>query len=281
MRDNRKDENYTPDMPPTNAGGYLVAYLFEVGPTMASGMGMGPVTHQEIAAWQSLTGIPLTPWDARAIRRLSIEYSNWSIKAGLKLNANVICEKPLALTLESLQHLQEAETYTDKHIYTILQLRLHPMLLDLKKEIAQSEISKQEVLMEYHTPRGKWYSKSWKGDIKKSGGVATNIGIHLFDLAVWLFGEVQYIQPEILTDTESKGILELQGATVKWDLSIEPTNTPKRQIIINGKSYEFTDGFSDLHTVSYEAILNNKGFGLDVIQPSIEIVERIRAFKEV
>jgi UDP-N-acetyl-2-amino-2-deoxyglucuronate dehydrogenase len=201
--------------------------------------------------------------------------------AGLKLNANVICEKPLALTLESLQHLQEAETYTDKHIYTILQLRLHPMLLDLKKEIAQSEISKQEVLMEYHTPRGKWYSKSWKGDIKKSGGVATNIGIHLFDLAVWLFGEVQYIQPEILTDTESKGILELQGATVKWDLSIEPTNTPKRQIIINGKSYEFTDGFSDLHTVSYEAILNNKGFGLDVIQPSIEIVERIRAFKEV
>ncbi|MEN9446932.1 MAG: hypothetical protein RJA25_221 [Bacteroidota bacterium] len=201
--------------------------------------------------------------------------------AGLKLNANVICEKPLALTLESLQHLQEAETYTDKHIYTILQLRLHPMLLDLKKEIAQSEISKQEVLMEYHTPRGKWYSKSWKGDIKKSGGVATNIGIHLFDLAVWLFGEVQHIQPEILTDTESKGILELQGATVKWDLSIEPTNTPKRQIIINGKSYEFTDGFSDLHTVSYEAILNNKGFGLDVIQPSIEIVERIRAFKEV
>lgn len=108
MRDNRKDENYTPDMPPTNAGEYLVAYLFEVGPTMASGMGMGPVTHQEIAAWQSLTGIPLTPWDARAIRRLSIEYSNWSIKA-----ASADCKAPWMPEDHTVDKAQVANSMRD------------------------------------------------------------------------------------------------------------------------------------------------------------------------
>lgn len=197
--------------------------------------------------------------------------------AGLKLEANVICEKPLALTLKQLEQLQEAELYTNKHIYTILQLRLHPMLLALKQELKQQFIEKKhEVVIEYYTPRGKWYQASWKGNKDKSGGLATNIGIHLFDLAVWLFGDVQAIISEKQTDTVSTGMLQLQNATVRWHLSIEQHKTPKRQIIVDGKTYEFTDGFSDLHTASYEAILNQQGFTIEVIKPSVEIVEKIR-----
>lgn len=197
--------------------------------------------------------------------------------AGLKLEANVICEKPLALTLKQLEQLQEAELYTNKHIYTILQLRLHPMLLALKHELKQQFIEKKhEVVIEYYTPRGKWYQASWKGNKDKSGGLATNIGIHLFDLAVWLFGDVQAIISEKQTDSVSTGMLQLQNATVRWHLSIEQHKTPKRQIIVDGKTYEFTDGFSDLHTASYEAILNQQGFTIEVIKPSVEIVEKIR-----
>lgn len=196
--------------------------------------------------------------------------------AGLKLNADVICEKPLALTSESLQNLLDAESYTNKHIYTILQLRLHPMLLNVKKELEASTIEKHEVLIEYFTPRGKWYHHSWKGDVKKSGGIATNIGIHLFDLVSWLFGELKEISIEKNTKNESVGILQLEKATVRWNLSIDSSLSPKRQIIIDGKPYEFTEGFADLHTVSYQEILNRKGFTIDDVKPSVNIVERIR-----
>ena len=198
--------------------------------------------------------------------------------AGLKLNADVICEKPLALTSESLQHLSNAESYTNKHIYTILQLRLHPMLLELKKEIEVSEKERHEVKIEYFTPRGKWYHNSWKGNIKKSGGIATNIGIHLFDLVSWLFGEVREISVEKDTATESSGNLELERANVYWTLSIESSLSPKRQITIDNKTYEFTDGFADLHTLSYQHILNNKGFTISDVKPSVDIVERIRNY---
>lgn len=198
--------------------------------------------------------------------------------AGLKLNADVICEKPLALSVESLQNLLDAESYTNKHIYTILQLRLHPMLIDLKKEIEASTKETHDVSIEYFTPRGKWYHNSWKGDTKKSGGIATNIGIHLFDLVTWLFGEVKEISVEKNSSTESSGILQLEKATVKWQLSIEPSLSPKRQITIDGKPYEFTDGFADLHTTSYQHILNNKGFTINDVKPSVDIVERIRNY---
>ena len=196
--------------------------------------------------------------------------------AGLKLNADVICEKPLALTIDSLLHLQEAENYTGKRIYTILQLRLHPLLKALKQEIDAAQKAHYEVTIKYCTPRGKWYNASWKGNEKKSGGLATNIGIHLFDLAVWLFGNPINVHPDIHTASQSSGILHLQKATVHWQLSIEQHNTPNRQIIIDGKEYEFTDGFSDLHTASYEAILQGKGFVSNDVLPSISIVEKIR-----
>ena len=194
--------------------------------------------------------------------------------AGLKLNADVICEKPLTLTIESLHNLIEAENYTNKHIYTILQLRLHPMLQQLKNEIQATK--KYEVEIIYHTPRGKWYHNSWKGDEQKSGGIATNIGIHLFDLVSWLFGEVKTISVEKNTTTESIGNIELEQAIVHWNLSIEQNLEPKRSIIIDGKTYEFTDGFTDLHTKSYQAIINQNGFTTTAVKPSIDIVERIR-----
>lgn len=196
--------------------------------------------------------------------------------AGLKLNADVICEKPLTLTIESLAHLEEAQQYTQKHIYTILQLRLHPKLQQLKEAIEASPQEAADVQIDYFTPRGKWYHASWKGDTSKSGGIATNIGIHLFDLVVWLFGAVKDVQTERQTPTESIGIIELQNARVRWHLSIEPEVLPKRQMIINGVTHEFTDGFADLHTVSYRRILEGKGFDTSIVRPSIELVEKIR-----
>jgi len=196
--------------------------------------------------------------------------------AGLKLNADVICEKPLALSVESLQNLLDAESYTNKHIYTILQLRLHPMLLDVKKEMESSTIEKHKVSVEYFTPRGKWYHASWKGNVKKSGGIATNIGIHLFDLVSWLFGSIKEISVDKNNDTESAGILQLEKAIVSWNLSIDSSLSPKRQITIDGKTYEFTEGFADLHTASYREILNGKGFTIHDVKPSVDIVERIR-----
>lgn len=196
--------------------------------------------------------------------------------AGLKLNADVICEKPLALSAESLQHLSEAEAYTSKHIYTILQLRLHPMLLKVKKEMESSPLETHDVSVEYFTPRGKWYHASWKGDVKKSGGIATNIGIHLFDLVSWLFGEMKELSVEKNSDTESSGILQLEKARVQWHLSIDPSLSPKRQMSIDGKTYEFTEGFADLHTASYREILHDKGFTIRDVKPSVDIVEKIR-----
>lgn len=195
--------------------------------------------------------------------------------AGLKLNADVICEKPLALTLDSLRRLQEAEHYTQKNIYTILQLRLLPQLLELKKSL-QSGDDKQDVSIEYFTPRGKWYHKSWKGDTQKSGGIATNIGIHLFDLATWLFGDSLGIETYLNSSTESKGLLQLEHANVNWHLSIAADLLPKRQLTINGNTYEFTEGIADLHTEAYRQILSGNGFTTKDVETSVKIVETIR-----
>jgi UDP-N-acetyl-2-amino-2-deoxyglucuronate dehydrogenase len=198
--------------------------------------------------------------------------------AGLKLNADVICEKPLTLTIDSLNNLTEAETYTGKKIFTILQLRLHPMLLQLKKELETADKKIHDVSIEYFTPRGKWYHNSWKGDEVKSGGIATNIGIHLFDLAGWLFGDVIAVDVKHNSETECTGNLQLSNANVNWHLSIAQNIQPRRLMIIDGKRYEFTEGFADLHTLSYQEILNKKGFTTIDVKPSIDIVEKIRNF---
>ncbi len=196
--------------------------------------------------------------------------------AGLKLNADVICEKPLTLTLESLNNLIEAESYTNKNIYTILQLRLHPMLLQLKNEIENSNKENYEVSIEYFTPRGKWYHNSWKGDLRKSGGIATNIGIHLFDLVGWLFGDLNAVSVQKNTNTECIGNMQLKHANVLFHLSIEQHIQPRRVMVIDGKTHEFTDGFADLHTQSYQNILHEKGFTTTDVKPSIDIVEKVR-----
>ena len=198
---------------------------------------------------------------------------------GLKLNAHVICEKPLTLTLESLDMLKEAETYTDKRINTILQLRLHPVLKELKANL-EKDASSHEVELKYFTPRGDWYHHSWKGDVKRSGGIATNIGIHFFDLLVWLFGDVKNILPETATDTESSGTLELERAKIKWHLSIEKTVVPSRCLKIDDREYNFTDGFQNLHTACYEQILSGNGFTTEDVVASIFITETIRNIKE-
>lgn len=194
--------------------------------------------------------------------------------AGLKLNADVICEKPLCLTLSEWQNLSEAQQYSDKKIYTILQLRHHPELTALIKDVSPD--TTYEVEISYHTPRGNWYHQSWKGDKQKSGGIATNIGIHLFDLVCRLFGEATTIDVETETSTQSKGILHFNNTRVSWDLNIDAQNKASRSILINGKKIEFTEGFSDLHTASYRHILDGAGFVLDDVRPSIEIVEKIR-----
>ena len=196
--------------------------------------------------------------------------------AGLQLATTIICEKPLSLTVDSLHTLKAAQQQSGKQIFTILQLRLLPMLIQLKKEMEQSTTNKFEVNIEYYTPRGKWYHQSWKGDIEKSGGIATNIGIHLFDLVTWLFGNCKQLHVEKNTKTTSIGTLHLDKASIHWNLSIDSNLRAKRQMSINGKVYEFTEGFSDLHTQAYREIIKGNGFTIDNIFPSVAIVEQIR-----
>jgi UDP-N-acetyl-2-amino-2-deoxyglucuronate dehydrogenase len=190
---------------------------------------------------------------------------------------DIICEKPLVLHAADLYDLQELETLTGKKINTILQLRLHAMLKNLRQDIASAENGKRyTVSVEYFTPRGKWYHASWKGDANRSGGIATNIGIHLFDLVIWLFGAVQEVAVQLNSSTESRGTVKLEKADVEWRLNIQQDLDARRRLIIDGKAYEFTEGFADLHTASYEAILKNEGFTTDDVRPSIELAERIR-----
>jgi UDP-N-acetyl-2-amino-2-deoxyglucuronate dehydrogenase len=208
-------------------------------------------------------------------------------RLALRLGANAICEKPLVINPWNLEPLQELEQETGKHIYTILQLRMHPKLLALREQLRQQHRTRpHEVNLTYITARGAWYHQSWKGVSEKSGGIATNIGIHLFDLLMWLFGEagecrVYYSDPQRLS-----GFLELQQARVKWFLSVAATDLPfhvepgqrstYRSITIDGEEIEFTEGFTDLHTRVYEATLAGQGFGIAEARPSIELVHRIR-----
>lgn len=198
-------------------------------------------------------------------------------RLALRAGADVICEKPLVIKARNLDTLAELELETGHKINVVLQLRLHPALIALRDRLSEN-ISpyKHSVALKYITPRGKWYHYSWKGDIEKSGGLATNIGIHLFDMLIWLFGSVSTFTNYKMTIEQLSGWLELQRAHVRYDLSISPLDAPGiRQMTVDGEPVNFTDGFTDLHTVVYREILEGRGFGIDDARPSLELVNRI------
>jgi UDP-N-acetyl-2-amino-2-deoxyglucuronate dehydrogenase len=209
------------------------------------------------------------------------------MRFALRQHADAICEKPLVLNPWNVDALSEIERETGKKIYTILQLRLHPSIIALKNKIAASDPKKvYDIDLSYITSRGNWYQISWKGDNAKSGGVATNIGIHFFDMLMWIFGNVKESRVISQNPHTASGELKLERANVKWMLSIDASTLPKavqekgqrtyRSIRIEGEEIEFSEGFTDLHTKSYQEILNGNGFGIDDARPSIELVHAIR-----
>ncbi len=209
------------------------------------------------------------------------------IRFALRSGANAICEKPLVLNPWNVDALAEIEKETGKNVYTILQLRLHPGIQQLKQMVDASNNNEIfDVDLTYITSRGNWYFFSWKGDLQKSGGIATNIGIHFFDMLLWIFGDVQEHKVYLSKPNKASGFLRLKKARVRWFLSLDfediPDNIKKqgkytyRSLTLNGKEIEFSEGFTDLHTESYKYILAGNGFGLNDARPSIELVYQIR-----
>src|SRR5690606_35390936 len=202
------------------------------------------------------------------------------IRFALKQGSDVICEKPLVLNPWNIDSLREIESEAGKKVYNILQLRLHPVIIDLKTKIAAGPKDKvYDVDLTYITSRGHWYYTSWKGDPTKSGGIATNIGIHFYDMLTWIFGPVKNNIVHVHTHDRAAGYLELENARVRWFLSINYDTLPDdvkqsgkrtyRSITIEGKELEFSEGFTDLHTRSYEEILAGRGFGIEQTKTSI------------
>lgn len=209
------------------------------------------------------------------------------IRFGLRNNADVICEKPVVLNPWNIDALEEIEKETGKSIFSILQLRLHPSIIELREKILNGPRDKiYDIDLTYLTSRGHWYYTSWKGDISKSGGIATNIGVHFYDMLTWIFGDVKKNIVHQHTHDRASGFLELERARVRWYLSINKDALPKeaiesgkrtyRSIIIEGQEFEFSEGFADLHTKSYEAILANDGFRIGDTRKAIQIVHDIR-----
>lgn len=208
------------------------------------------------------------------------------IRLAMRLDANAICEKPLVLKPSNLDALHELELETGKKIYNILQLRVHPSLIELKKKFENEKSDKKhDIVLTYITSRGLWYKYSWKGNTEKSGGVSTNIGIHFFDMLMWMFGKPQNSEVHLKEWNKMSGYIELENANVRWFLSIdendlplsakEEGNTTFRSITYDNNEIEFTKGFTDLHTVVYDNILKGKGFGINDARPSIELVYNI------
>ena len=205
------------------------------------------------------------------------------IRFALRTDAHAICEKPLVLNPWNADALHGLEEETGKKVNNILQLRLHPSIIAFKKKFDNlPKNKKHDVVLTYITPRGKWYHYSWKGSVNKSGGIATNIGIHFFDMLIWVFGvsrsnTLHYYKPD-----KAGGLLELENARVKWFLSLDRNDLPAagngtyRSITIDKEEMEFSEGFTNLHTVSYEEILKGRGFGIAEARPSIEVVYEIR-----
>jgi len=208
----------------------------------------------------------------------------------LRNGADAICEKPLVLNPWNLDGLEEMEEDTGSKVYNILQLRLHPALIALKEKINLGRSDKKhEIDLTYITSRGNWYFTSWKGDESKSGGIATNIGIHFFDMLIWIFGRVQINLVHIFEPNRAAGFLELENARVRWFLSVDEKSLPAdvrasgqrtyRSITVDGEEVEFSKGFTDLHTLSYQEIINGNGFGLGEARASVETAYIIRNTK--
>lgn len=214
------------------------------------------------------------------------------IRFALRIGADAICEKPLVLNPWNVDALEEIARETGKTVNTILQLRLHPAILDLKKRVDKSPKGKKyDIDLAYITARGHWYMISWKGNVAKSGGVATNIGIHFFDILQWIFGEVKCNVVHLNEPQRSAGFLELEHARIRWFLSIKRDDLPQetepgkpaayRSITINDEEIDFSFGLNDLHTKSYQEILDGRGFTLQETKPSVEIVSAIRRAKTI
>ncbi len=230
--------------------------------------------------------------EAKRINFFSICSPNYlhdsHIRFALRSGADAICEKPLVLNPWNIDALVDYEKETGKKVNTILQLRLHPSIIALKKTVEKSPLKEKfDIDLTYITSRGKWYLQSWKGDESKSGGIATNIGIHFFDMLHFVFGDLQENKVALREKTKASGYLEYQNARVRWFLSTEYFDIPKeiretgvrtyRSLLINGSEIEFSNNFTDLHRVSYEEILNGRGFGLIENRVSIETVVAIRS----
>lgn len=233
---------------------------------------------------------------SKSIDYLSICSPNYlhdsHIRFGLRLGSDVICEKPLVLNPWNIDGLQEIESETGKKVNSILQLRLHPRVIEMKSQLnVRTESKKVDVDLVYITSRGKWYYTSWKGDSQKSGGIATNIGVHFYDLLGYLFGKLQNNIVHIQSHDRVAGFLEFENARVRYFLSINESTLPEellknekktfRSLKFDGQEFEFSEGFGDLHTISYQEILKGKGFGLDDVRQSIEIVQQIRSSKAI
>jgi UDP-N-acetyl-2-amino-2-deoxyglucuronate dehydrogenase len=209
------------------------------------------------------------------------------IRFALRHQAEAICEKPIVLNPWNIDALQEIENETGRKIYTILQLRLHPKIAELREKIRNGPRGKvYDIDLSYITSRGNWYYISWKGDIQKSGGVATNIGIHFFDMLTWIFGDTTRNIVHISQPNKAAGFLELENARVRWFLSIDSNDLPEsvresgkrtyRSISVEGEEIEFSEGFGELHTTSYREILAGNGFGLSDARQSVITAFTIR-----
>jgi UDP-N-acetyl-2-amino-2-deoxyglucuronate dehydrogenase len=213
------------------------------------------------------------------------------IRFALRNGANAICEKPLVIYPADIPIIKDIESETGKRVTTVLQLRYHPAILALKNRIDAGSDTLYDIDLNYITSRGKWYLKSWKGDVKKSGGIAINIGIHLFDMLTWIFGKVKQNIVHVYEPERAAGFLYLEKARVRWFLSLNYHDLPPeavsrglmsyRLMTINGEEIEFSKGFTDLHTITYQNILAGNGFGIDDATESIELTNNIRNSKQV
>jgi len=261
----------------------------------AANDGCSPQAQLKIENWplKKLTPYDKNPRknDGAAIDYVSICSPNYlhdaHMRFGLRAGADVICEKPLVLNPWNIDGLQGIEKDTGQKVNTILQLRVHPSIIALRERIrSKVQTKKCEVDLTYITSRGKWYLHSWKGDESKSGGIATNIGVHFYDMLHFIFGELQENVVHYKTNTKSAGYLEYEHARVRWFLSIDYDDVPDeiqhagqrtyRSITCDGEEIEFSGGFTDLHTISYQEILAGRGFGLEENRVAITTVANIR-----